>query len=105
MKRYGSVIKVKAETMQSYKAYHAEVWPEDLATIRRSKIIIYFRLLKDDLLFGYYEYHGTDYQADMAKIASDPKTQEWWPIMEPMQKPLDARGEGEGWAAQEEVFC
>jgi L-rhamnose mutarotase len=54
-------------------------------------------------LLGYYEYHGTDHTADMAKIASDPKTQEWW-AMEPMQKPLDTRGEGEWWAATEEVF-
>lgn len=40
----------------------------------------------------------------MAKIANDPKTQEWWAIMEPMQQPLDTRGEGEWWAAMEEVF-
>jgi uroporphyrinogen decarboxylase len=29
-------------------------------------------------LFAYFEYHGTDYAADMAKMAADPKTQEWW---------------------------
>jgi L-rhamnose mutarotase len=104
MKRYGSVIKVRREAIQSYKAYHAAVWPEILTTIRRSNIRNYSIYLKDDLLFGYYEYHGTDYQADMAKIASDPKTQEWWAIMEPMQKPLDTRAEGEWWAAMEEVF-
>jgi L-rhamnose mutarotase len=104
MKRYGSVIKVRPEAIQSYKAYHAKVWPEILATIRRSNIRNYSIYLKDDLLFGYYEYHGTDYKADMAKIASDPKTQEWWAIMESMQQPLDTRGEGEWWAAMEEVF-
>jgi L-rhamnose mutarotase len=104
MKRYGSVIKVRPEAIQSYKAYHAAVWPEILATIRRSNIRNYSIFLKDDLLFGYYEYHGTDYQADMAKIASDPKTQEWWAIMEPMQKPLDTRAQGEWWAVMEEVF-
>ncbi len=104
MKRYGSVIKVRPEAIQSYKAYHAAVWPEILATIRRSNIRNYSIYLKDDLLFGYYEYHGTDYKADMAKIASDPKTQEWWTIMEPMQKPLDTRAESEWWAAMEEVF-
>ncbi len=104
MKRYGSVINVRPETIQSYKTYHAAVWPEILATIRRSNIRNYSIYLKDDLLFAYYEYHGTDYQADMAKIASDPKTLEWWAIMEPMQKPLDTRAEGEWWAAMEEVF-
>jgi L-rhamnose mutarotase len=104
MKRYGSVIKVIPEAIESYKAYHAAVWPEILAIIRRSNIRNYSIYLKDNLLFGYYEYHGTDYKADMAKIASDAKTQEWWAIMEPMQQPLDTRGEGEWWAAMEEVF-
>ncbi len=104
MKRYGNVLKIRPEAIESYKAYHANVWPEILATIWRSNIRNYSIYLKDDLLFGYYEYHGTDYTADMAKIASDPKTQEWWAIMEPMQKPLDTRGEGEWWAAMEEVF-
>ena len=84
MKRYGSVVKARAEAIQSYKAYHAEVWPEILTALRQSNIRNYSIYLKDDLLFGYCEYHGTDYKADMAKIANDPKTQEWWAIMEPM---------------------
>ncbi len=104
MKRYGSIIKVKPEAIQSYKAYHAAVWPEVLATLRRSHIRNYSIYLKDDLLFAYYEYHGTDYKADLAKIASDPKTQEWWAIMDPMQQPLDTRAAGEWWAEMEEVF-
>ena len=37
-------------------------------------------------------------------MAADPKTQEWWAIMNPMQRPLDARREGEWWADMEEVF-
>ncbi len=104
MKRYGCVIKVRPEWIQSYKVYHAQVWPEVLATIRRCNIRNYSIYLKDDLLFGYFEYHGIDYKADMAKMAGDPKTQEWWAIMEPMQKPFDTRGAGEWWAAMEEVF-
>lgn len=104
MKRYGSVIKVRPHAIVSYKTYHAEVWPEILATLRRSNIRNYSIYLKDDLLFGYYEYHGIDYPADMAKIASDSRTQEWWAIMEPMQQPLDTRGEGEWWAVMDEVF-
>jgi L-rhamnose mutarotase len=104
MKRYGSVIKIRPEAIQSYKAYHANAWPEILATIRRSNIRNYSIYLKNDLLFGYYEYHGADYNSDMAKIASDPTTQAWWAIMKPMQKPLDERGEDEWWAAMEEVF-
>jgi L-rhamnose mutarotase len=104
MKRYGSVIKVRSESLEGYKKYHAAVWPEVLNMIRRCNIRNYSIYLKDDLLFGYFEYHGTDYAADMARMAADPKTQEWWAIMMPMQKPLETRAPGEWWANMEEVF-
>lgn len=104
MKRYGSLIRVRPESIDSYKKYHAAVWPEVLDRIRRSNIRNYSIFLKDDNLFGYFEYHGTDYAADMAKMAADPKTQAWWAIMMPMQKPLETRAQGEWWANMEEVF-
>ncbi len=104
MKRYGSVIQVRPESLDAYKKYHAAVWPEVLAMIRRCNIRNYSIYLKDNFLFGYFEYHGTDYAADMAKMAADPKTQEWWAIMMPMQKPLETRAAGEWWADMEEVF-
>ena len=104
MKRYGSVIHVKPEFLDAYKRCHAAVWPEVLGMIRKCNIRNYSIFLKDNFLFGYFEYHGTDYAADMAKMAADPKTQEWWAVMMPMQKPLDTRAEGEWWANMEEVF-
>jgi L-rhamnose mutarotase len=104
MRRYGSVIRVKPETVEEYKRYHAGVWPEVLAMIRRCNIRNYSIFLKDDLLFGYFEYHGEDYMRDIARLAADPKTLEWWTIMMPMQIPLETRAEGEWWANMEEVF-
>lgn len=104
MKRYGSVIRVRPEAVEKYRAFHADVWPEVLETLRRCKIHNYSIFLKDGYLFGYYEYHGHDYRADMAKMAADPKTQEWWSIMMPMQQALESRREGEWWADMEEVF-
>ncbi|PYX68622.1 MAG: L-rhamnose mutarotase, partial [Acidobacteria bacterium] len=41
---------------------------------------------------------------DMAKMAADPKTQEWWKIMEPMQRPFESRTSGEWWASMDELF-
>jgi L-rhamnose mutarotase len=41
---------------------------------------------------------------DMARMAADPKTQEWWAIMMPMQRPLETREKDEWWAGMEEVF-
>ena len=104
MKRYGSVIKVRPASLAEYKRYHAAVWPDILGMIRKCNIRNYSIYLKDDFLFAYFEYHGTDYKADMAKMAADPRTQEWWAVMMPMQQPLDTRKEGEWWAEMEEVF-
>ncbi len=104
MKRYGSLIGLKPEAIEAYKAYHAAVWPEVLDMIRQCNIRNYSIYLKDNLLFGYFEYHGSDYEADMAQMAADPKTQEWWSIMKPMQQPLEGRAPGEWWAEMEEVF-
>lgn len=104
MKRYGSVIQVKTDAIEEYKRYHAAVWPEVLEMIKKCNIRNYSIYLKDDLLFGYFEYSGQDFAADIARMAADPKTQEWWAIMKPMQKPLDSRGDGEWWANMEEVF-
>jgi L-rhamnose mutarotase len=104
MKRYGCVIRVLPDKIEEYKQYHAAVWPGVLAMIQECNIRNYSIFLKDDFLFGYFEYHGSDYAADMARMASDPKTQEWWAIMMPIQKPLDSRGTGEWWANMEEVF-
>jgi L-rhamnose mutarotase len=55
-------------------------------------------------LFGYWEYTGEDFAADGAKMAADPRTQEWWAICMPMQEPLVSHAEGEWWSMMEEVF-
>ena len=50
------------------------------------------------------EYVGTDFKADMQKMAEDKKTQDWWEIMDPMQIPAKERKEGEWWTTMTEVF-
>ena len=104
MRRYGQVIRVRPEMIEEYKTYHARVWPEVLATIRACNIRNYSIYLKDNYLFAYFEYIGEDFAADMAKMAADPKTQEWWTIMNPMQQPLETCAAGEWWSNMEEVF-
>ena len=37
-------------------------------------------------------------------MAADPKTQQWWSIMNPIQEPIPTSKEGEWWAEMEEVF-
>jgi L-rhamnose mutarotase len=104
MKRCGQIIGVKPEDFERYKQYHAAVWPEVLDMIRKCNIRNYSIFHKDNRLFAYFEYTGNDFNADMAKMAEDAKTQEWWAIMEPMQDPVPNRAQGEWWATMEEVF-
>jgi L-rhamnose mutarotase len=104
MKRFGQVIGIRPEAFDRYVGYHAAVWPDVLRTIRDCNIRNYSIFHRDGLLFAYFEYVGADFAADMRKMADDPKTQEWWSIMMPMQAPLDTRAEGEWWATMQEVF-
>jgi L-rhamnose mutarotase len=70
------------------------------------KFSIYLRKLEDDryFLFSYFEYMGEDFSADMAIMADDPGTQEWWKQSIPCQQPLIDRAAGKWWASMEEVF-
>ncbi len=104
MRRFGQLIGVRPEHFDSYKKYHAEVWPEINTMISACNIRNYSIFYKDGMLFAYFEYVGSDYEADMRKMADDPKTREWWDIMMPMQKPLETRKDGEWWADMEELY-
>jgi L-rhamnose mutarotase len=104
MQRFGMTIGLKLGSEAAYKEYHAAVWPEVLKKITECNIKNYSIFLKDGVLFGYLEYHGNNVDEDWAKMASNPKTQEWWAVMNPLQEPVSSRKEGEWWAAMEEVF-
>jgi L-rhamnose mutarotase len=104
MKRFGQLIGVKPEHFERYKKYHAAVWPEVLDMIKKCNMQNYSIFHRKGMLYAYFEYTGSDFAADMAKMAADPKTQEWWAIMEPMQDPLKDRSKGEWWTNMEEVF-
>lgn len=104
MKRYGMVIGLRPEAEKRYREFHSNVWPGVLQKIQECNIRNYSIYCKDGKLFSYFEYHGSDFAADMARMAADKTTQEWWAIMEPMQDPVPTRKEGEWWASMEEVF-
>jgi L-rhamnose mutarotase len=104
MQRFGQVIRIKPEAVDEYERLHAAVWPEVLDMIRQCNIRNYSIFRHGDLLFAYFEYDGTDFSADMAKMAADPATQRWWAINKPLQEPLPDRAEGEWWATMREIF-
>ena len=107
--RYGSVIGLRAEKLEEYKRLHVAIWPkvaEMITEVNIRNYSIYLRKMPDGnyYLFSYFEYIGQDFAADMAKMAADPTTQEWWKVCMPCQQPLADRAEGEWWASMEEVF-
>lgn len=106
MKRYAMVIGIKPEKIDEYKALHASVWPAVLEQIKRSHIRNYTIYLREpeNLLFSHFEYHGKDFDADMARMAADPTTQQWWAVCEPCQVQLASIRDGEHWAVMAEVF-
>ena len=106
MQRKGMILGLKPDKVEAYRRLHAAVWPEILAKISDCNIRNYSIYLKEpeNLLFSYFEYHGTDFDADMARMAADPRTQDWWAVCMPCQEPLATRKDGEWWAGMEEVF-
>jgi L-rhamnose mutarotase len=106
MKRYGAVLGLKPEAIAEYKRVHVAVWPDVLQQIKQSRFDNYTIFLREpeNLLFAYYEYTGTDHDADVAAMAADPRTQEWWALCMPMQSPLGSNKEGEWWGPMAEVF-
>src|SRR5690242_21863701 len=74
MKRYGMTIGLKPEAQEEYRQCHTAVWPDVLDMIRKCHIRNYSIYLKNGILFSYFEYHGTDFEADMAQMAADPAT-------------------------------
>lgn len=106
MPRMGFCLNLRPGTVEEYKRLHANVWPEVLDTIARANITNYSIFLKEpeNLLFGYWEYTGDDFSADMAEMAKGERMRQWWAICEPLQLPFPTRGPEEWWARMTEVF-
>lgn len=108
MQRFGSIIRLKPEKYEEYKQLHANVWPEVAAMIEVCNIRNYSIYHWNGLLFSYFEYIGEDLTADMAKMAADPKTREWWAVCDPCQQPVQGHStgsiEGNWWTGMEELF-
>lgn len=106
VRRVGMVIGIKPEKLAQYKALHADSNPgvRDLLTKYHMKnFSIYLQKMDDGrpVLFGYYEYDGEDYDADMARIAKEQRNIDWLAVTDPMQVPL--RG-AKTWTQMEEVY-
>ncbi|MGY5011899.1 L-rhamnose mutarotase [Streptomyces sp. 900105755] len=104
MRRVALVIAVRPEKLDEYRELHRAVPEPVLERLRRCHIANYSIHLLGDRLFAYLEYHGDDLTADLALMAADEATQEWWRRTAPCQTPVPQAAPGEWWATAEQVF-
>lgn len=109
VQRYGAVIGVKPEKLEYYKELHANPWPTVNKAVKQANIrnySIYLTQFDDGkwYLFGYFEYTGNDFEADMKKLAADNQVKRWWKETDPCQIGLNNRKDGEWWKTMEEVY-
>jgi len=97
-------IRVRPESIAEYRRLHEQVPDAVQDRIRRCGIANYSIHLLGDRLIGYFEYHGDDLAADLAAMAADEPTQQWWRLTDPLQEPLPEAGPGGHWATAEQVF-
>jgi len=106
MQRMGMVIGVKPEAIADYKRLHAPGSAEVNALLAGCGVKNYSIFLREpeNLLFGYWEYHGTDWPADAERLGREPVIQAWLAQTDPCQEKLASAKPGEWWAMMEEVF-
>jgi len=107
--RHAWVTGLKADQAAHYEYLHAHVWPgvnREIKDCHIQNFSIHECSINGQLyLFAYLEYTGTNFDADMNRMASDPMTRRWWKQTDPCQIPLpDAAAKGKIWSDTKEVY-
>lgn len=105
VKRVGMVTELRPERMAEYKRLHADsnAGVRDLLSkYHMENFSIFLQQIDGKWYeFGYYEYTGKDFKADMAAMDKEPRTIEWLKVCDPMQKPLPG---SKGWTEMERAY-
>ena len=105
-KRFGQVIEIKPERIAEYKALHSDSnsGVRDLLTAAHMENFSIFIKQFDNgkwYLFGYYEYTGDNFEADMAKLSKEQRNIDWLKVCDPIQTPF--KGE-KSWSIMDQVY-
>ena len=100
------VVGIRPEMIEQYKELHADDNPgvrDLLSKYHIQNFNIFLQKMPDGKWyeFGYYEYTGNDFEADMERLAAEPRNTEWLKVCDPMQIPLPG---AEGWTEMERVY-
>ena len=109
VQRFGWVTGIKPEKIEYYKKMHANPWPavtRMIKTCHISNYSIYLGELEPGklYLFSYLEYTGSDFAADMTRMAADPETKRWWKETDPCQHPPSTKKNPGIWMDLQRVF-
>lgn len=105
IKRVGMVVKLNPDYVNDYRKLHADDQPgvrDLLSKYHMKNFSIFLHKIGDEWFeFGYYEYHGSAFESDMAMLAEEPRNKAWLEVCDPMQMPLPGE---QGWAEMEHVY-
>jgi L-rhamnose mutarotase len=104
MTRMGWYARVVPERIAAYVALHAEPWPQIIALLKEARIANYSIFLDEEhnLLFSAFDYHGEDFDGDMARLDALSISREWQAIVGTCLIAPD--GAGDAWVRMNEVF-
>ncbi|MDF2442647.1 MAG: L-rhamnose mutarotase [Subtercola sp.] len=102
--RFGMVARLRPEKREEYLELHRDVWPGVESTIRQCGIRNFSIFVIGEVIFGYYEYVGDNFDDDQRRMAADPLTQEWWSRTAPCQLPFEADSAEPNWQPMAEAW-
>jgi L-rhamnose mutarotase len=105
IKRVGMVVRLKPECIDEYRKLHADDHSgvrDLLSKYHLQNFNIFLHKIGEEWFeFGYYEYAGSDFEADMASLSAEPRNKAWLEVCDPMQLPF---GGENGWSEMEQVY-
>ncbi len=104
IRRIGLVIGIKEDCIEAYRALHDGPGVRDLLqSYNIRNFNIFLQKMPDGKFyeFAYHEYHGNDYEADMAKLAKEPRNIAWLKQTDATQMPLENH---KSWTVMERIF-
>ena len=102
--RYGMAVRLKEEKREYYIENHANVWPEVLEELKKINIKNYSIFLKEDFMFGYLEYDGSDFDGDMAQMQDIPIVDKWTKLMIDCFNPFPKNEHNNSWVMMDQIF-
>ena len=97
-------IRIKPECIEEYILLHKNPTYELLLALEESNIRNNTVFQVEDILFNYFEYHGTDFELDWLKYTESEIVRELFAKMKGFFLPIGENFPKTGWSIMNEVF-